>query len=203
MSEENNESDNNINEEAAAPKMYSEEEVSGLLESKNAVLAEKKALEKSLAEFKSNAEKAKESAMKDNGEFDELKAHYADKLAALENTYKADIQEANNQLLKRDKLEIVNSVVGEFSDSNVGNFMLKQMVEVDGTKQIYKDFAGNIVADNVKDFKTWMNTDESMSHLIRGSKATGGGATGTGAGKPSAPTKNLTGMARLEAYHKQ
>ena len=152
-----------------------------------------------LTELKQKATAQQEKSLKDGGDFNKLKEHYDERLAELDNKYKNEIASKQEQILKRDKLDVVNKLVGSFVDSEVGNHLLKSLVEVDGERQIFRDFSGKIVADNLEDFKSWMQTNEHMSHLIQGSKATGGGALGSTGSAKGADTSNLSGLALLEA----
>lgn len=185
MSEENNQE---IREEQAEAKTYTQDEVDelvgGLKHKVDELLGKRKKAADEAQKAKLEAEKAKEEAIKRNGDIEELKAFYEEKNKELEAAYADKLNKLNSAVKERDKLDIINGLVGDFVDSEAGAFMLKSMVDVEDGNQVYKDFSGNIVADNLDDFKKWMNTNPHMAHFVRGTKATGGGASG-GTGKAS------------------
>ena len=183
MTEENNVVEENKVEEAVEPiKSYSQAEVDelvgGLKSKVDELLGKRKKAADEANSARIEADKAKEDAIKRNGDIEELRAFYENKNKELTSSYEDKFERLSGAVKERDKLDIINGLVGEFVDSEAGAFMLKSMVDVEDGNQVYKDFSGNIVADNLDDFKKWMNTNPHMAHFVRGTKATGGAASG-------------------------
>lgn len=173
---------NDVQEEAMFTKEQFQEmldkEVSGLKNKNSELLGKLKDYQVRGEEIKTEAEKAREAALKKEGDFERLKELYEQQKQDLVSGYESKLQELSGAVKERDRQEIINKLVGEFVDTEAGSFVLKNLVDVEDGNQKFKDFSGNIVADNVDDFKKWMKTNPHMAHLVRGTGATGGNATG-------------------------
>lgn len=177
MSEEIMNDDNQQQEvQEQEVKTYTQQEVEALLNKEVGGLKNK--VHELLSEKKAAVAKAEEEAVKQRGDIEELKAFYEqrDKERAQEHQqWKQEIAQAQSDKAKHN---IINSMVGDFVDGEAAAFMLKSMIDVQGDNEVYRDFSGNVVADNAADFKKWVQTNPHMSHFLRGTQATGGGANG-------------------------
>lgn len=184
MSEDaNQEQQESVQEERMFTKAELDEilnkEVEGLKNKRDELLGKLKDYQAQTEQVKSEAEKAKEEALKKSGDIEELKAFYDKKQKEIEENYSSQLAQMKDAIKERDKQEVINKIVGDFVDSETGSFMLKNLVEVEDGSQKFKDFSGNIVADNLEDFRKWMNTNPHMAHFVRGTNATGGNASGS------------------------
>lgn len=186
MSEDKNENNNNndvqldVKQENKQPEnVYTKEQVDELvagLKNKNDEL---------LGKLKKQKEKVEEDTLKSSQDYEGLKSLYEQQKQELEDQYKDKLTQAQRAIIERDKLDVLNQLSSEFVDSTIGTQLVKNLVEIEDGKQVFRDFSGNIVADNVSDFKKWMATNDHMSHIVKGVQSTGGGANG-GAGKAGA-----------------
>tara|TARA_A100000171_G_C2140369_1_gene154934 strand:- start:6321 stop:6971 length:651 start_codon:yes stop_codon:yes gene_type:complete len=185
MSEENNNVEQQDAPEAKAP-MFTEAQVQEMIaktvqEEVNGLKGKNQEL---LGKLKAKDEALKEDQLKKEGTFEDMKAHWEDKYNSLKSEYEDKYSSLKGAVKERDKADIIGRLAGEFVDSEAGSFMLKAMIDVEDGNQTFRDFSGNVVADNLDDFKKWMSTNPHMAHFVRGTKATGGAASG-GAGKAS------------------
>lgn len=151
-----------------------ETEVSGLKNKRDELLGKLKE--------KDNA--IESERLKREGTVEERELFWQTQMNDLKTKHAEDIEKRDSAIKERDKNEIISKLSGELVDSEVGAFLLKQMVDVEDGKPIFRDHNKQIVADNLNDFKEWMSTNPHMSHFVRGTQATGGGASG-GASKVS------------------
>jgi hypothetical protein len=175
MSEENN-NENIQQENQAQEEMFTKGQVQDMID--NEVFGLKSKVNELLSEKKAIAERAKEDEVKQRGDLEEIKAFYEQRDKDREKEQQEWRQSLLDEKNNSKKLNIINGLVGDYVDGEAAAFMLKNMVEVKEGSEIYRDFAGNVVADNAADFKKWAGNNPHMSHLLRGNQATGGGANG-------------------------
>jgi hypothetical protein len=172
-------------------------EVEGLKNKNNELLGKLKDFQSTTEQIKTEAEKAKEEALKKSGDIEEYKKFADEKIAKIEQEYKDQLAALDGQIKQGQKQEIINKLVGDFVDSVSASFMLNNLVDVEDGNQKFKDFADNIVADNVEDYRKWIKTNPHMAHFVQGTKATGGDATG---GKAASAQKSEITKSEWASY---
>lgn len=155
------------------------EKIQGLAKKNDELLTEVKQYKHKAREVQSEAEKAREEALKKSGDIEELKSFWENKNKQIETQYQEQLQTLKKQIKESRKHEVINQIVGDFVDSEAATFMLKNLVDVGDEGAVFKDFAGNIIADNAEDFRKWARTNPHMQYLVRGTQANGAGATGS------------------------
>jgi hypothetical protein len=189
----------------ATPSTFSQEQVQQMISEavNNEVQGLKNKNNELLGKLKEQESHVQEERLKREGTYEEMKAHWEAKYTELEQGYNTKVSEMNTAIKQRDKNELISKLAGDFVDSEAGTFMLKNgMVDVEDGNQVYRDFAGNVVADNTEDFRKWMGSNPHMAHLLRGTKASGGNAQGGSGEAVEAGTitrqeyKNMTSQQR-------
>lgn len=185
MSEENTENKEEMFTKDQVQQMI-DEEVKGLKSKNSELLGKNKDLSEKidsftneLNSFKTEAAKAKETALEKSGDLEQLKKVWEEKFNKQEQSYNDQMSSLKSKIKEGEKQEVINKLVGDFVDSEAASFMLKNMVEVEDGNQKFRDFAGNIVASSVDDYRKWIKTNPHMAHMVRGTSATGGNAEGS------------------------
>ena len=164
-------------------------QVEGLKKKNSELLGKIKDYQSTTNEIKSEAEKAKEEALKKAGDIEKYKKFADEKIENIQKEADEKITALMDKIKNGEKQEVINKLVGLFVNSETANYMLKGLVDVEDGNQQFKDFTGKIVADNIDDYKNWIKTNPDMAHLVRGTDASGGNAVG---GKATSNSKSIS-----------
>lgn len=190
----------------ATTKTYTEAEVAelvaGLKQNNAQLLAEKKETARQKKEADDARMLAEQERAKKSGELEQFEQ-------ALRSSFEKEKGELSS------KLEALSArVVGESKKAVLGGFatefltpesldIIAQLVKVefDGNdvKTQFTDFAGKVVTTDPVEFKKWMAKHPAISHLMRSTLSSGGGASGSksSGGATDFASMSLTEKSRL------
>ena len=149
-----------------------------------------------IEEARKVAAKAHEEALIAAGKTDELKAFYEEQLATTTAELTKSAQTAKDALISRDKSDVLNKVSSLIHDDfkDVSSAMLSNMLEIgyNDQQQLTTSFKhnGEVVANNVDEFKSWAGEQDSFKKILKGVDSSGADTTQSHGG--SAATGNDT-----------
>lgn len=187
-------------------------EVSGLKTKNDELLTEKKTAAEKAAEAEQAAENARLAAQEaekqrlaNEGKFDELKALHEKEIAektAAANDQAEKAQQALNQLHKGTALNGALSLIHD-DFKGISEAMLSNMIEISYTNENAPVTAfkhnGEVVANNVDEFKSWALTQDSFKKIMNGVDSSGAGANGNNGASGSGNDKDAAFAQRLKA----
>ena len=139
---------------------------------------------------------AKEAELIAAGKTEELKLHYEEQLATTTAELTATAKTAKDALTSRDRGDVMSKVMGLVHDDHKWNSeaMLSNMLEIGYNDQqqlttVFK-YEGNVVANNVDEFKSWAGEQDSFKKILKGVDSSGADTTQSHGG--SAATGNDT-----------
>ena len=150
----------------------------------------------------SEAEKIKNEALKQAGDWETLEAN-------LKASHQSELDKYKEQLAGRDKMilgkqteAVINELANQFVDPNVGKMMLKNMVTTNYSESgdvvtSLNGLDGQSLATDTATFADKLKGIDGFSSVLKGVDSSGGGAQG-GNGGGSAPAGNDT-RSRLRA----
>lgn len=164
------------------------EGIEGLRNKNEQLLGEKKTVqqlseekEQALADARSAATKAEEERLKLAGDVEGLKAHYEEQLATATATANESAKKANDALLSRDKDSALNSALNlihddykELAKAQLSN-MLKISYNDQGQAATTFELNGEVVANNVDEFKSWAEGRDTFKKILNGVDSSGAG----------------------------
>jgi len=165
-------------------------ETEGLRTKAEQLLGEKKnqqAMAQEQAQIAEDARKAavaaEEQRLISEGKTDELKSHYETQLAEQTASAQALAEKAQNALLERDKSSVLNSALNMISDDyrELASDKLSNMLEIsyndDNLAITTFKHDGEIVANNIDEFKSWAGEQDQFKRIMKGVDSGGAGTT--------------------------
>ena len=129
------------------------------------------------------AAKAHEETLIASGKTDELKAFYEEQLATTTAELTATAKTAKDALTSRDRGDVMGDVMGLVHDDHKWNSeaMLSNMLEIgyNDQQQLTTSFKhnGEVVANNVDEFKSWAGEQDSFKKILKGVDSSGASTT--------------------------
>ena len=178
-------------------------EIGGLKNKVDELIGEKRNVQQNSQEKDQIIEDARKAAAKAHeetliaaGKTDELKAFYEEQLATTTAELTKSAQTAKDALLSRDKGDVLNTVKSLIHDDyrDMSEAMLASMIEIgyNEQQQLTTQFKhkGEVVANNVEEFKGWAGEQDSFKKILKGVDSSGADTTQSHGG--SAATGNDT-----------
>ncbi|HHZ97385.1 MAG TPA: hypothetical protein EYN67_17990 [Flavobacteriales bacterium] len=152
------------------------------------------------------AAKAHEETLIASGKTDELKAFYEEQLATTTAELTATAKTAKDALTSRDRGDVMGKVMGLVHDDHKWNSeaMLSNMLEIgyNDQQQLTTSFKhnGEVVANNVDEFKSWAGEQDSFKKILKGVDSSGADTTQSRSGSATNGNDTQTKLAqRLRA----
>ena len=152
------------------------------------------------------AAKAHEETLIAAGKTDELKAFYEEQLATTTAELTATAKTAKDALTSRDRGDVMGKVMSLVHDDHKWNTeaMLSNMLEIgyNDQQQLTTSFKheGNVVANNVDEFKSWAGEQDSFKKILKGVDSSGADTTQSQGGSATNGNDTQTKLAqRLRA----
>lgn len=180
-----------LNEEQSAKlKALFDTEIGGLKNKVDELIGEKRNVQASSTEkdqiiddARKAAAKAHEETLIASGKTDELKAFYEEQLATTTAELTATAKTAKDALTSRDRGDVMGKVMGLVHDDHKWNSeaMLSNMLEIgyNDQQQLTTSFKhnGEVVANNVDEFKSWAGEQDSFKKILKGVDSSGADTT--------------------------
>jgi hypothetical protein len=180
-----------LNEEQSAKlKALFDTEIGGLKNKVDELIGEKRNVQASSTEkdqiiddARKAAAKAHEETLIASGKTDELKAFYEEQLATTTAELTATAKTAKDALTSRDRGDVMGKVMGLVHDDHKWNSeaMLSNMLEIgyNDQQQLTTQFKhnGEVVANNVDEFKSWAGEQDSFKRILKGVDSSGASTT--------------------------
>jgi hypothetical protein len=180
-----------LNEEQSAKlKALFDTEIGGLKNKVDELIGEKRNVQASSTEkdqiiddARKAAAKAHEETLIASGKTDELKAFYEEQLATTTAELTATAKTAKDALTSRDRGDVMGKVMGLVHDDHKWNSeaMLSNMLEIgyNDQQQLTTSFKhnGEVVANNVDEFKSWAGEQDSFKKILKGVDGSGADTT--------------------------
>jgi len=121
--------------------------------------------------------------LKANNDMDGLKLHYEEQLATTTAELTASAKTAKDALTSRDRGDVMGKVMGLVHDDHKWNSeaMLSNMLEIgyNDQNQLTTQFKhnGEVVANNVDEFKSWAGEQDSFKKILKGVDSSGADTT--------------------------
>lgn len=144
----------------------------------------------------SEADKIKNEALRQAGDFETLEAN-------LRSQFDADLAKVKDQLAQKDNMilgkaneAVINSLSSEFVDPNLGKRLLKELVKTNFGEEgsTITDLDG--VTDAAK-FRETLESIEGFSSVLKGVDSSGGGGSGSKSGNGAPSGENSAFKQRL------
>ena len=192
-------------------------EIGGLKNKVEELIGEKRNVQQSsqekdqvIEDARKAAAKAHEEALISAGKTDELKAFYEEQLATTTAELTATAKTAKDALTSRDRGDVMSKIMGLVHDDHKWNSeaMLSNMLEIgyNDQQQLTTQFKhnGEVVANNVEEFKGWANEQDSFKKILKGVDSSGANTTPS-QGSASVTNKPYSEMSLQEqiAHNKQ
>ncbi|MCK5644139.1 MAG: hypothetical protein KAJ19_25290 [Gammaproteobacteria bacterium] len=149
---------------------------------------------------------AKEAELIAAGKTEELKLHYEEQLATTTAELTATAKTAKDALTSRDRGDVMGKVMGLVHDDHKWNSeaMLSNMLEIgyNDQQQLTTSFKhnGEVVANNVDEFKSWAGEQDSFKKILKGVDSSGADTTQSRSGSATNGNDTQTKLAqRLRA----
>ena len=166
------------------------DDVSNLIINRDNIKQEKLGVQEKLTAAEQIAEDAraaatlaKEQVLKAAGDMEGLKKHYEDELATTTAELTATAKTAKDALTSRDRGDVMGKVMSLVHDDHKWNSeaMLSNMLEIgyNDQQQLTTSFKheGNVVANNVDEFKSWAGEQDSFKKILKGVDSSGADTT--------------------------
>ncbi|MCJ8293773.1 MAG: hypothetical protein MJK15_05135 [Colwellia sp.] len=177
-------------EQSAKLKALFDTEIGGLKNKVDELIGEKRNVQASSTEkdqiiedARKAAAKAHEETLIASGKTDELKAFYEEQLATTTAELTATAKTAKDALTSRDRGDVMGKVMGLVHDDHRWNSeaMLSNMLEIgyNDQQQLTTQFKhnGEVVANNVDEFKSWAGEQDSFKKILKGVDSSGADTT--------------------------
>ena len=188
-------------------------EIGGLKNKVDELIGEKRNVQASSTEkdqiiedARKAAAKAHEETLIASGKTDELKAFYEEQLATTTAELTATAKTAKDALTSRDRGDVMGKVMGLVHDDHKWNSeaMLSNMLEIgyNDQQQLTTQFKhnGEVVANNVDEFKSWAGEQDSFKKILKGVDSSGADTTQSRSGSATNGNDTQTKLAqRLRA----
>ena len=196
-------------EQLEAIKAAHDKSIEGLKSKNEQLLGEKKTVQASVAEQAQIAENARQAAVKAEEErlkaakdVEGLKSHYETQLAEATAAANEAAKKAQDALVSRDKGSVLNQVKNlihedfrELAGASLSNML---NISYNDQQQPVISFTNNgeVVANNIDEFKSWAREQDQFKKILKGVKSSGAGATRTGGarGQPMTLTEKAIAM---------
>jgi len=182
----------------------------GLVNKNNELLGEKKAAmqnvndqNEALEQARQVATKAEEERLKLAGDVEGLKSHYEGQLAEATATANAAAEKANAALLSRDKGSVLNDALSLIHDDykDLAKAQLSNMLKIgyndQGEAITTFEHNGEVVANNVGEFKSWAGEQSAFKKILNGVDSSGAN-TAQSRGSASVTNKPYSEMSLQE-----
>jgi hypothetical protein len=206
-----------LNEEQTAKlSALFDNEIGGLKNKVDQLLGEKKTVQQGLTEKEQALEEARKAAVTaeetrliESGNYKEALAVREKEVAEAIAKANESAETANKALLERDRGDTLGQVMDLIHDDHkwVSKAMLSNMLEIgynDQQQQVVSfKHDGNVVANNVDEFKSWANEQDSFKRILKGVDSSGAGTTQSqGSGAAVGDTlESCKGDKKLEAEY--
>jgi hypothetical protein len=207
-----------LNEEQTAKlSALFDSEIGGLKSKVEELIGEKRNVQQSSQEKDQVIEDARKAAAKAHeenliaaGKTEELKSFYEEQLATTTAELTATAKTAKDALMSRDKNDVLSKVSSLIHDDfkDVSSDMLSNMLEIgyNDQQQLTTQFKknGEVVANNVEEFKSWAGEQDSFKRILKGVDSSGAN-TIQSQGSASVTNKPYSEMSLQEqiAHNKQ
>lgn len=196
-------------------------EIGGLKNKVDELIGEKRNVQQTSTEKDQIIEDARKAAAKAHeetliaaGKTDELKAFYEEQLATTTAELTASAKTAKDALTSRDRGDVMGKVMGLVHDDHKWNSeaMLSNMLEIgyNDQNQLTTQFKNNgeVVANNVEEFKSWAGEQDSFKRILKGVDSSGASTTqsrasGSVANKPFSDMNKTEKLAYMETKANQ
>ena len=180
-----------LNEEQSAKiSALFNDEIGGLKNKVEELIGEKRHVQQSSQEKDQVIEDARKAAAKAHeetliaaGKTDELKSFYEEQLASTTAELTAAANTAKDALTSRDRGDVMSKVMSLVHDDHKWNSeaMLSNMLEIgyNDQQQLTTQFKSNgeVVANNVEEFKSWAGEQDSFKKILKGVDSSGANTT--------------------------
>ena len=195
-----------LNEEQTAKlSALFDNEIGGLKNKVDQLLGEKKTVQQGLTEKEQALEEARKAAVTaeetrliESGNYKEALAVREKEVAEAIAKANESAETANKALLERDRGDTLGQVMDLIHDDHkwVSKPMLSNMLEIgynDQQQQVVSfKHEGNVVANNVDEFKSWANEQDSFKRILKGVDSSGAGTTQSQGGSAAVTNKPLS-----------
>lgn len=202
-----------LNEEQTAKlSALFDSEIGGLKNKVDELIGEKRNVQQSsqekdqvIEDARKAAAKAHEEALISAGKTDELKAFYEERLATTTAELTATAKTAKDALTSRDRGDVMSKVMDLVHDDHKWNSeaMLSNMLEIgyNDQQQLTTQFKSNgeVVANNVEEFKGWANEQDSFKRILKGVDSSGADTTQSRSASGADGDKDAAYKQRLKA----
>lgn len=150
----------------------------------------KKAKRKAEEESRAHEEARREKQKKD-GDYEQLYKSSEQKARELEDKIRAKDEERANEVAKTEAMKLASQLADGYNAELLQEFIVRRIKYTeDGIRVL--DSNGGLTVSSLTDLKAEFEKSDKFKSLLRGSKATGGGASGTGGGATSASVDRKT-----------
>lgn len=155
------------------------------------LLDETKNAKKKAAEEARRHEEAKQEKLKKDGDYEQLFKSAEQKTRELEEQIRIRDERAANEIARNEAMKLATQLADGHNAELLQEFIVRRIKYTeDGIRVL--DSNGGLTVSSLADLKREFETSDKFKSLIRGSKATGGGASGTSGGASSASVNRKT-----------
>lgn len=185
------------------------EDVSGLKAKVEELLAEKKAAAQKAREAEEAARRAAEEAARKNGDIEALEKSWREKLERREKELLGKINELESGITAMTVDTVAAKLANELAVQGSADVLLPHIKARLAVEQrdgkyvtVVRDAEGKPSAATIDDLKNEFSSNPAFAPVIAGSRATGGGASGSAGGGASKKFSELSERERVELYRR-
>jgi len=136
-------------------------------------------------------EEARQEKLKKDGDYEQLFKSAEQKARELEERLRSKDEEKANEVAKTEAMKLASQLADGYNAELLQEFLVKRIKYTeDGIRVL--DSNGGLTVSSLADLKNEFEKSDKFKALLRGSKATGGGASGTNGGATSASVDRKT-----------
>jgi len=162
-----------------------EKQINALNAHKQELLDETKRAKRKAEEESQEKAKMKEEQLRNKGEFEQLYKSATEREAILRNEIKLRDDQKAEEITRNEALKLSSQMSDGFNAELLSTFVKPRLKYTDDGIKVL-DAHGNMTVSSLDDLKNEFLNAEKFKSLIRGSRATGGGALGSSGGTTSA-----------------
>jgi hypothetical protein len=162
-----------------------EKQISSLNAHKQELLDETKRAKRKAEEESQEKARMKEEQLRKNGEFEQLYKSATEREAALKAQIELRDQQKAKEVTKNEAMKLAAQLADGYNAELLATFVERRIKYTEeGVKVL--DAHGNLTVSGLDELKNEFANSDKFKSLVRGSRATGGGALGSGGGTASA-----------------
>lgn len=136
-------------------------------------------------------EEARQEKLKKDGDYEQLFKSAEQKARELEDRLRAKDEERAHEVAKTEAMKLASQLADGYNAELLQEFLVKRIKYTEEGIRVL-DSNGGLTVSSLADLKNEFEKSDKFKSLLRGSKATGGGASGTSGGATSASVDRKT-----------